>query len=96
MLKNKKYLTKIILIFVIFASILSFTGCMTPEDRQLKKEYLKTATKVMEEYLDENYTNAKILYSKQLIGGYSVEIYPIKYTKFIVCTNGKKYNFLYE
>ena len=68
------------------------TGCLSDEQKKLVKQYEEDATKVMKDYLAENYSGAKILDAEQVVTfntGFGYTIHDI--TKFSIKYKTKYY-----
>ena len=73
------------------------TGCLSDEQKKLEKRYEEEATKVMKDYLAENYSGAKILDAEQVVTfntGFGYTISDI--TKFSIKYKTKYYIFYYD
>lgn len=89
-----KKIIGLISLILIFSCL---TGCLSDEQKKLVKQYEEEATKVMKDYLAENYSGAKILDAEQVVTfntGFGYTIHDI--TKFSIKYKTKYYVFYYD
>lgn len=88
---------KIIGLISLILIFICLTGCLSDEQKKLVKQYEEEATKVMKDYLAENYSGAKILDAEQVVTfntGFGYTISDI--TKFSIKYKTKYYIFYYD
>lgn len=88
---------KIIGLISLILIFICLTGCLSDEQKKLVKQYEEEATKVMKDYLAENYSGAKILDAEQVVTfntGFGYTISDI--TKFSIKYKNKYYIFYYD
>ena len=89
-----KKIIGLISLILVFSCL---TGCLSDEQKKLVKQYEEEATKVMKDYLAENYSGAKILDAEQVVTfntGFGYTISDI--TKFSIKYKTKYYIFYYD
>jgi len=88
---------KIIKIFMLCILMLTLTGCLSKEQKKIIKQYEEMATKIMKNYLSENYPGSKILDVGQMTSFNTGSGWDIsEYTEFIVEYQTEKYTFYYD